>query len=428
MKYTMSEGHMTTVRYIDRMLTAVVDEARADARIVAILGPRQAGKSTLVRELAHTGHRDRYVTLDDEVLLARAVEDPGGFLADNVPPLIIDEVQRAPGLMLALKRRVDVDTTPGQYLITGSANLLALASISDALPGRVDYLHLWPLAQCEVESASSAFLDRAFSNSIPDIFAAAEGRHAYADRIAAGGYPDALTRTGSGRARLFDGLIRSTLGRDVRDVWSGDGALTEQVLAHVAARSAGLMNHASLGRDVGISGKTLKAHVSALEQLFLVRRHRAWSANIDRRLVRMPKAYVADSGLLCHLLGADSRRIIDDDDIAGRTFETFVAMELVRLAAASGTSDIAFHHYRDAHRHEIDIVLERRGGDIVAIEVKASATVRSGDFSTIRQLQAAVGSRFRCGIVLYAGSRTHRFGHDLHAVPISALWTVTHSE
>jgi predicted AAA+ superfamily ATPase len=325
--------------------------------------------------------------------------------------------------MLALKRIVDVDPRPGRFLITGSTNLVAMASIPDALPGRVDYFRLWSLTQRELSQSRSDALQHLIDNDPPRITGAPTGRRAYADRIVAGGYPDAVTRAPSRRARLLEGLITSTLSGDMKDLWSGEAEIAERALRHLASRSSEILNFASLGRDIGVAGATLKAHVRALEQLFLVRRHPAWSANIDQRLIKMPKAYIADPGMLCHLLGADARAIVEQDQVADRVFETFVATELVRLADASGRIDLRFFHYRDAHQREIDIILELPGGEIIAIEVKASATVDGRDFATMRRLRDALGDRFRCGYLLFAGDRTHRFDSNLHAVPISALWT-----
>ncbi len=386
-----------------------------------MLGPRQAGKSTLVRQFADERSMP-YVTLDDATTLQRAMLDPTGFVADNPAPIVIDEIQRAPGLMLELKRRVDAAPAPGQFLITGSANLVAMASIPDALPGRVDYLRLWPLLQAEIEETPPTFLERLFENRPARIDEASTGRRAYARRIVVGGYPDALWRSDEGRDRLLSGLVESTLGRDAGDVWNGDAAITRRVLQHVAARSGSTFNATALARDIGISAVTVRAHVGVLEALFLVRRHPAWFANIDRRLTKMPKLYVADSGLMCSLLGADDERLVRDDVLAGSAFETFVVNELVRMDAA-GSNRHEFHHYRDAHGREIDLVVERPDGSVVAVEVKSAATVTERDFAHIRDLRSRIGSRFASGVVLHAGERTHSFAADLHAIPISAMWS-----
>ncbi len=413
---------MSRSAIIPRALAPVVLEALEEARIVAVLGPRQAGKSTLVQHLGAAGFAGRYVTLDDDEPRERAQTDPVGFLADLGAPLAIDEVQRAPQLMLALKRRVDADPAPGQYLLTGSADISTLPTVPDALPGRVDYLTLWPLAKHELEGVAPSFVPRAFDGAVPDVRDAPRGRRAYAADIVAGGYPDARTRGAAARSRFYDGLLRSATHRDAHDVWRGDPATSMRVMRALAARCSGLVNHASLARDADVDDKTLKSHLNVLEQLYLVRRHPAWFANLGKRLVKAPKGYVADTGMLCHLLGVDEQRIVDDGAIAGMTFEAFVAMELVRQVAVVDPT-IAVHHYRDAHGSEVDIVLERRDGALVGIEVKAAATIGSSDFTPLRALRRLVGDRFRCGIVLHAGADTMRHGDDMWGVPISALWS-----
>lgn len=412
---------MSDSKNYSRYVQPLVQNALSEARVVAILGPRQSGKSTLVKMIAESGYQGKYVTLDDDVSRVAALNDPAGFLADSPTPLIIDEIQRAPELMLAIKRRVDNDNLPGQYLLTGSANLLSLASIPDALPGRVDYLNLWPLSQGEIAGSKESFLENIFAGDIPNIVGAAAGRTAYADRVLAGGYPEALVRSNATRSRFLSGLARSSIRFTSENIWDGNENTTRLALEAIANQSAGLLNYSSLARKTGGSDKTMRAHVQALEQMFLVRRHRPWFTNSGKRLTKLSKAYVSDSGMLCALLGINKERLIQDANLAGSVFETFAVMELVKQAAWE-PNEISILHYRDSHQVEVDIVLERADGTVVAIEVKAGATVTQSDFRGIRSMQQIVGKRFAAGIVLYLGADTVPFGDNTYALPLQGLW------
>lgn len=391
------------------------------ARVVALLGPRQAGKSTLARRLATDRLAADYVTLDDDPMLTLAEADPSGFIADQRPPVVIDEIQRAPKLLLAIKARVDRDDSPGQFLITGSANLRQLPTVPDALPGRVDYLALWPFTQGEIDGVAEDLLPSLFAGEVPRLTGAPVGRRPYLERLLAGGFPESLRRPPSARARFFDGYVESIVGRDVVDVAQPrDPAAVGAVLRLVAARSGSLARYDGLGRDAGVDGKTAKSHVEILERLFLVRVRRPWHVNLGKREVKAPKLYLADTGLLAALIGADERRVLMDGGLAGALFETFVATELERQAAWA-PEPLTFWHYRAGER-EVDVIVERPSGEIVGVEVKASASVGPRDFAGLAHIRERVGDRLAAGIVLYTGERTLPFGDGLWAVPLQALW------
>jgi predicted AAA+ superfamily ATPase len=406
---------------IARHASSEVLEALQEARIVALLGPRQAGKSTLAKSLVSDGFPATFNSLDDDAAREAAHADPRGYLEAIGRPAIIDEIQRVPELMLALKSRVDADSSPGQYLLTGSANLPSVPAVRDALPGRIDFVDLWPLSQGEIEGRRETFIDDAFGGHVSLIRNAPIGRGAYAERIAAGGFPDARTRSARGRERYFDGYVRTMFGPDVRDVSAADPRITEAMLRQVASRAAGLVNLSSLGRAVGVSEKTAGAHLDVLERLLLVRRHAPWLSNQSRRLVKLNRAYVTDTGLACHLCGFDAQRLVADDAAIGGMLETFVVLELVRQATWSRTR-VRVLHYRDRDQREVDVVLERPDGALVGIEVKARATVRQADTRSLVTLRDRLGERFVLGVVLHTGADTLPFGDRLWAAPVSALW------
>lgn len=409
---------------VDRHIRLSLVTALSEARVVCLLGARQSGKTTLVRSVADEEHPARYVSLDDPAALEVAQTDPAGFVTGD-ERLVIDEVQRAPDLLLAIKRVVDSNSARGQFLMTGSANILTLPQIADSLPGRVDYLTLWPFSQAELVGTRSAFLENAFDGRAPKLRDAAIGRSTYVERIIRGGFPEAVDADDSRRRRFFSGYADSILGREVNEVSSlRDYEASGQVLRLLAARSAALTNFSSIGRELGIDHKTVASHIRALEQLFIVIRLPAWHANLGHRVVRSAKLHVADTGMLCSLIGVDAARLVEAGAIAGSVFETFAVNEIVRLKSVSELGPLLnLHHYRDQRGNEVDLVIEHAGGDVVGVEVKASATPRLGDAAGLAFLRDRLGDRFRQGIVLHLGPETLPLGDRISAVPLAGLWS-----
>ncbi len=390
---------------------------------MCLLGARQVGKSTLARAIAEREHPARYVTLDDEATRRAALEDAPGFIARVSGPTVIDEVQRAPDLMLAIKERLDTDNRRGQFLLAGSANILTLPTIADALPGRIDYVRLWPFSQGELAGRRESFVDRLLAGEPPQIDDAPVGRGAYAAQIVAGGFPDAHGRGIRGRARFFDSYIASILGRDLQDVASvRDIGNVERLLRLVAARSARLMSSRAVAGELGVDHKTVAAQTRILENLFLVSQLKPWDVNLGGRQVKTPKLYVTDTGLLTHLTNANTERLIEDGVLAGPVFETFAAMELARQCGWTDSSPSLFH-YRDRQQREVDVVLELGSGEVAGVEIKTAASVAAKDFAGLRHLRDKLGDRFTAGVVLYTGRRTLSFGERLTAVPLCGLWT-----
>ena len=412
------------MQLIDRHIRPHLVEALSQMRVVCLLGARQAGKTTLVRSIADREHPAQYVSLDDRGARELAQADPLGFVSGR-DRLAIDEVQRAPDLLLAIKQVVDADDARGRFLLTGSANILTLPNIADALPGRVAYLTLWPFSKGELLGLPSAFLDVCFAGRAPEVRGAPSGRTAYVEMVARGGFPSAVVAGSAERRRFFTDYANSILGREVGELASvKDASAAARVLRLVAARSGALANQSSIGRELGIDHKTVGNHLRALEQLFLVVRLPAWHANLGHRVIRTAKLHMADTGMLCALLGVDAKRLETDGGIAGSAFETFVVNEIVRQASVSDLGPLlSLHHYRDRRGHEVDLVIEHAGGDVVAIEVKASATVRLRDISGLTQLRERLGERFRLGLLVHLGPETVPMGDRISAVPLAGLWS-----
>jgi len=396
--------------------------ALGDTRVVLVLGARQTGKSTLTADIARSDYLARALTLDHEDLRRAASADSKSFLARYPTPLVIDEVQRVPELLIAIKAAVDRNRRPGQFLLTGSANIFTAPRVYEALTGRVEIIELWPLAQSEIERSSGNVIETLFKGSPPVIDGAPIGRAAFVERAARGGYPDAWSRDEASRRRWFRSHVTSTIQRDLRDI--ADVQRMEEIprlLRVLAAQAANLYSAHGIASALSLSDKTVQQYTRLLETIYLVRRAPAWRSGLRAREAQAPKMYIADTGLLASLLGASEERIGTDDQITGKIFENFVAMELVKHAGWD-SSEASLLHWRE-DRDEVDIVLENAAGDIVAIETKVTATVRSDHFRGIRKLQARVGDRFKGGYVVCTSEQTLPFGDRLWAVPVSGLWS-----
>jgi predicted AAA+ superfamily ATPase len=407
---------------LDRHLTPALLEALADRPVVLLNGARQVGKSTLVQSLAE-GERAQYFTLDDATVLAAITRDPAGFLAGLGGPVILDEVQRAPELFLALKAAVDRDRRPGRFLLTGSANIFVLPRISESLAGRMEILTLLPLSQGEIEGTVEGWVDSLFAKAFTPIHTEPLGRGDLFERLIRGGFPELVgERPESRRRAWFSSYTTSILQRDVRDLTNiEDLAALPRLLSLLAARATTLLNYAELSRSSGLPASTLKRYFALLEATFLVQTLPAWSANLSKRLVKSPKLLLNDSGLIASSLGLSRARLEEEPRLAGPLLENFVLMEIQKQVSWSASRPTLFH-YRTQTGQEIDLLLEDPAGRIVGIEVKLGGSVQEKDVRALHDLAGMLGDRFLRGVVLYTGDRAVPFSEKILALPIQALW------
>lgn len=402
-------------RFIDRR----IQDAMSDTRIVMLSGPRQAGKTTLARQVA--GSAMPYLTLDDATTRAAALSDSEGFIR-GIDRAVIDEIQRCPDLLLAIKASVDVDPRPGRFLLTGSANLMTLPLVADSLAGRMEIMPLLPLAQAEIRGVRSDFLKCAFTGKVPPVKSPLTA-DALLQAVLAGGYPEALgRRSWSRRQRWCLDYIEAIVKRDVRDIAQIERMGEMPRLLRVLAEHSGqMLNASAVGAVMGMNHVTTQKYIGIFESLFLVRAVQPWFSNRLKRLTKTPKLHFLDAGLLAALRGVSPDRVKRDRSAFGAVLETFVLAELLKLASWDDERLEVFY-LRDKEQNEVDIVLENQRGDVVGVEVKAAATVSRSDFHGMRRLAEAAGKRFRLGVVLYDSDQTVPFGERMFAVPVSALW------
>jgi len=408
-----------------RNLTGQLIEALADTPAVLVNGARQTGKSTLVqsKEVAKDGRH--YITFDDPGVLAAARSDPNGFLAGLPLPVTLDEVQYVPELFPVIKAAIDRRRQPGQFLLTGSANVMLLPKISESLAGRMEILTLWPFSQGEMKNHQESFVDSLFSPKPVNWsgkFQKLEWE-ALLEHLVAGGYPPAVARhSPSRRDAWFQSYIMTMLQRDIRDLANiADSTAIPRLLSVVATRAGSLLNFADLSRTMALPQTTLKRYFALLEGTFLVQLLRPWARNLGKRVIQTPKVYLNDSGLLTYSLGATVDRLKAEGTLAGAVLENFVMMEL-RKQCAWSTARPEMFFWRTTSGVDVDFVLEDRAGKVVGVEVKASATLGSQDARGLRELADTVGKNWLRGIVLYAGREVIPFASNLHGIPLNSLW------
>jgi len=404
-----------------RWQQANIREALSTRRVLLLSGARQCGKTTLAKAI---GDKDtEYRTLDDLTLKRAAESDPHGFVKHSKHTLVIDEVQRVPDLLPAIKKAVDEDTRNGQYLLTGSANLQALPGVQESLAGRIRKLRLRPLSQGEQQHKEPRFIERAFSDSLKTSTLHYD-KEALIEMACAGGFPEALLLKGRVRKRWHTDYIDAILEHDLADITQIHRRDQMQELIRVlAAWSSKFMNVTRIGSSLSLRKQALQAYINALEALYLIERVNPWTHTDYERVGKQDKLFMTDSGLMASLLGWNIDRVRFDSDRSGKLIETFAFNELA--AQVDVSNDLyTLWHYRDRQNREIDFLIEREDGAMVGVEVKSGSNIGMNDFRHMKWFkETLVLDRPFSGIILYSGENVASFGENMLAVPYGALWS-----
>jgi hypothetical protein len=411
--------------HINRHIRNKLLQALQVSPVVFLNGPRQAGKSTLVQAISQAEYPAEYVTFDSTTQMAAAANAPESYLKERKGALIIDEVQMVPEIFRALKivvdelRQTQSAKLKGRFLLTGSANIMALPKLSGPLVGRMSVLTLYPIASAEALDGNGDFIKRIFQKEFtPD-----SGKHKLADVIRSATFPEISGARAQERTTWFDGYLTTILQRDVRALAEIEKLSTlPNLLRILANRAGGLVNDADIARDAGLNPVTSRNYKTLLKMLFLTFELAPWSRNIGKRLVKSPKGYVTDTLLLCHLLQYDLSELEKNrPELFGHVLENYVATELLKLMTFHDES-LDLYHFRTSGNKEVDFVLEKPNGQLAGVEVKQRDSVAKADFKGLEELQTMAGKDFVCGIVLYRGKDVVPFGQNLWAVPMSNLW------
>jgi hypothetical protein len=406
-----------------RWQKATIEKAIKTRRVLLLSGARQCGKTTLAKEIATTD--TTYRTLDDLALKQLAQNDPHGFVKHAGNMLIIDEVQRAPDLLSAIKLMVDVDTRPGQYLLTGSANIQSLPGVQESLAGRIRKVRLRPLTEGELVGVTPHFLENAFTQSF-STYKSAYDRKKILEIAFRGGFPEAIKLATNDRQHWHRDYIMALLERDLSDIARITRHQSMQELIKIlAAWSSKFMDISAIGAGLSISRPTLESYINALEALYIVERIPAWTHTDYDRVGKQAKLYLADSGLMTSILRWRLAQVELDSDRSGKLIETLVFNELAAQMDVSN-GEYELFHYRDREQREIDFLVERDDQALLGIEVKAGSAISANDFKHLKWFRdnIAKGRPF-IGIVLYSGEFAGSMGENLWAVPFGGLWSLT---
>ncbi len=405
-------------------------ESLEEFRVVYVPGARQAGKSTLVRQLSEETGR-QYITLDEQALRDSATSDPEGFIdAYEGEDVCIDEVQYIPDLVLAIKQVSDLlpPQQKGKFLLTGSTDLFAGKEVTDRLPGHMDTLTMYPLSLTELDGKTHNIVDRIIDSSFVKKGDVITSKQALCEKILNGGYPEVQSKGARARTSWFRSYVQARILKDFEHIYSGRGDYithANALLNLLSGRCGNLLSYSKLANELGIGDEKTKNMVVALEQMFIVQRAIGYIKNRSKRLaVTTPKIHFIDTGLACYLLGIRTQEQLLASQFFGGLLENLLFIDLCKNAVFSD-NEVEIYHFRDHQQKEVDIVLEEPGGMITGIEIKAAKSLSKADFSGLASLASYAGNKFKQGFLLYSGERMLPMKIDNHgftAIPFSSLY------
>lgn len=413
----------------ERHLEALVCNLLGDFRIVYLSGPRQAGKTTLVRRIAEE-LGSRYFSLDDQAVLGAIRSDPHGFIRSlGATPVVLDEFQYAPELISAIKRSSDnlAAHEKGRFLLTGSADIFRSAKAQEALPGHMARLELYPLSISEVAGSEGGLVDYLIEGEFRPKAVPFWSREEIAEKILVGGYPEPQGKSARTKSYWFRSYLEGRLFKDFEFLHAARGdyySKLRSLTPYLAGLTGNLLKYASLAKDLKINDGLAKRYVEILELMYLLKRLPSYRRNRAKRVAtEMPKLHFIDTGLACNLLRLNSPEQLLQSGHYGPLFETLVFSELLKQIA-SASEPCELYHFRDKRQREVDLVLECGGARVIGIEVKASASVRAEDFKNLAHLAEIAEAEFDRGILIYTGDEIlpFRYGrHRFYALPVSLL-------
>jgi hypothetical protein len=404
-----------------RWQETILKEATKTRRVVLLAGARQTGKTTLAKAIA--SDKVIYRTLDDETLLQAAHNDPKAFVERDSKMLIIDEVQRTPELLPAIKMAVDNDNSKGQYLLTGSADIRSLPTVKESLAGRISIVRLRTLTQGEILGKKPSFLKTILKRSFPKapISCSLTDILELAFR---GGFPETIDLKKAARKEWHKDYIEALLTRDLKKLINIKRfAALQKLFKFLAAWSSKLMDLAQISSSLLLARPTVESYINALEMLYIVESLPAWSKTDYGRVGKKDKLFITDSGLMASILGWDLDEVRFNPDRLGKLFETFVFNELSSQIASSRDPSYSLFHYRDREQREIDFLIEAENEAMIGIEVKAASIVYPTYFKTLKWFEENMARKKPfTGIILYSGEHCIAFDNNMFAIPISFLW------
>lgn len=410
---------------IPRNARVLAEEILSDTPVLTVSGARQVGKSTLVSQLLQN-RSYRLLNLDNAATLQAAQTDPDGFVRQFPEGVVaIDEIQRVPALLRAIKAALDEDRRPGRFIVTGSSNLMNLKGAEESLAGRAETLRLRGFSRGERKGITEDFAANAW-NPHPQLPASDFERIDYLRMITESSFPEIAEATPRRRDRWVQAYVERVLTKDATDLYGIQYPDRLRVLlGKIASQGASEFVAAHIGRELNIPERSVPGYLDALKNVFLIDVLPAWGTNLTRRVISKPKVFLQDPATAASLVGVDaaSLEMQISSSFTGGLLESFVATELLKQQEWSAIPFKLFH-FRDSTGKEVDLVMESRNREVVGVEVKAAVSLQSKDFSGLRHLQKLAGERFRCGILLYAGKESLPMGPGLWAMPISALWSV----